>query len=80
VSRDNVGSAALGVTRASDQLSPEALDAIATRVAEKLKASMAVPPPPSVPERRTANQSSSVQRRRRPPLITIRIRRPFFGR
>jgi hypothetical protein len=68
------------LTRVSDQLSPEALEAIAARVAEKLKASMPVPQPPAgVPERRTANRSvPASQRAGRQPMVTIRIRRPFF--
>lgn len=79
VTRDAVEPATLSAIRSSDQLSPEALDAIATRVAEKLKASMAPQPPPGLPGRRAPGRSNAApESNPRPPLITIRIRRPFW--
>jgi hypothetical protein len=78
VIRNEVAPAALSAARASDHLSPEALEAIATRVAEKLQASMAVAQPAGGGvERRAAGEPRTGSPQ---PMITIRVRRPFFRR
>jgi hypothetical protein len=76
LSADDVAKVTPGMVRGPDYLSPEALDAIAARVAEKLRATIAEAEAFPGDRRRAAAPA----RASREALITIRVRRPVFAR